>query len=1073
MPTKIKLHASLLSAFLLLLSSSLFAQTTITGRVLSNSDKQPVIGATVVGKGTKSATTTGSDGSFTLSSATKFDVVTISNIGYATMEVPVHGTTVGDVMLLLSSTSLNDVIVTGYTAQKKKDITGAVAVVVMKDLKSVPGGNTEALLQGQASGVTVVSSGSPGGYSNVRVRGVTTVGNTDPLVIIDGTPGSLHDLNVNDIDQMQVLKDASSAAIYGVRGSNGVIIVTTKKGRNGKATITYDGYYGSQQPLSKGFDIANTQNTGNAYVQSQINAGVAPGTKQFGNTVPAVIPDYITPTYASATDPKTDPATYALYTNQITKANKAGTDWFHEIFKPAPIQSHTISAQGGNEKNVYFFSFGYFNQQGTLIDTYLKRFSVRANTIFNVKNNVRIGENLYIFYKQNPGFQNQNEGNAIGMSYRESPIIPVYDIVGNYAGTGSQGLGNAQNPVANMQRTKDYKNNDWQGTGNAFAEVDFLKHLTVRTQIGGTIDNYFYDNFKFTAYENAENNKDVNGYTENFGYKSNWTWTNTLRYSNIFAEKHNLSVLFGTEAIQNYTRAMFGTRSNYVITNPSNLTTSPDLWTLSFGSPTGAITNDNTNYTSGQPPQTSALWSLFGRIDYAFEDKYILGATLRRDQSSLFANDVYTGYFPSISAGWRISKEGFMGNVTWINDLKIRGGWGKLGSLSNVIPNNYLDIYSQAAGSSYYAIDGASGSAQQGFYHLSSANPPTTWEQDIITNIGFDGTFFNNHFDFTFDWYTKAVSGLLFKASPPATGGGPIPPYINLGDIKNDGYDFSLTYHDAINKDWKLDVTGTFTSYHNIVKSLPFNYVDENAAGGTRLASLTRLQVGHPVGEFFGYNDIGLFANQADVDKAPTQAGKAPGTFQFQDVNGDNKIDAADRTWIGNPNPDFTYGLYISLSYKAFDFSTMFYGSHGNKDFNYVKYFTDFPQVFQGAVSNEVALNSWTPANLGAKVPQLTTSANFSNSASVSSFYVEDGSFLKCKQMQIGYTLPSSILSKVKVDRFRIYVQAANLFQVTKYTGLDPELQSSDNNNNTNFGIDFGNYPANQQTWLVGVSLSF
>ena len=506
MPTKFKLLAGLTTAFFLFLSLNIFAQTSVTGRVLSITDKQPVVGATVQAKGAKSATLTGSDGSFTLTSTQKVSALLITVIGYESMTVPVNGSSIGDVFLSTTTTALNDIIVTGYTAQKKKDITGAVAIVVMKDLKSVPGGNTEALLQGQASGVTVVSSGSPGGYSNVRIRGVTTLGSTDPLVIIDGTPGSLHDLNVNDIDQMQVLKDASSAAIYGVRGSNGVIIVTTKKGRSGKSIITYDGYIGTQQPLSKDSTLRIRRTQGNAYLQSQINSGAPLGTKQFGSSFPAVLPDYITPTYANEGDPGTDPTTYALYTNQITKANKTGTDWFHEIFKPAPIQSHSISVAGGSEKNTYFLSVGYFDQQGTLINTYLKRYSVRANTLFNVKINIRVGENFYWFYKQNPGFTNQNEGNAISMSYRESPIIPVYDIVGNYAGTGSQGLGNAQNPVANQQRTADYKNNDWQANGNVFAEVDFLKHLTVRTSFGGTIDNYYYNNFGFTAYENAENN---------------------------------------------------------------------------------------------------------------------------------------------------------------------------------------------------------------------------------------------------------------------------------------------------------------------------------------------------------------------------------------------------------------------------------------------------------------------------------------------------------------------------------------------------------------------------------------
>ncbi len=403
MPTKFKLLAGLNTAFLLFLSLSLFAQTTITGRVLSTTDKQPVVGATVQVKGGKSATLTGSDGTFTITSSQKVSALIITIVGYETKTVPVSGNSVGDISLTTSTTSLNDVIVTGYTAQKKKDITGAVTVVNVTNMKAVPSGNTEALLQGQAAGVTVIGSGSPGGGINIFVRGVTTPGNTSPLVVIDGVYGDLADMNVNDIESVQVLKDAGSTAIYGIQGANGVVIVTTKKGRAGKTRITYDGFYGTQQPLPGGFHLANTQQYANVRWAQQFNAGIdTPSHPQFGKGLTPVIPEYLIPNGASASNPLTDPATYDINSNQIMKANPTGTDWFHEVFKPAAIQSHTVTASGASDKSSYLFSVGYLNQQGTLIDTYLKRYSVRINTVFNVKNNIRVGENAYVFYKDNP-----------------------------------------------------------------------------------------------------------------------------------------------------------------------------------------------------------------------------------------------------------------------------------------------------------------------------------------------------------------------------------------------------------------------------------------------------------------------------------------------------------------------------------------------------------------------------------------------------------------------------------------------------------------------------------------------
>ncbi|MDB5232698.1 MAG: TonB-dependent receptor plug [Chitinophagaceae bacterium] len=1087
-------RSSLLALFLLLIASNTFAQKTVRGQVTNRTTGQPVVGASVQVKGTNSGTLTNDQGSFVITTRENSTLVVLA-VGFESSEQSVAGKSMVNFSLTETTNLLNEVVVTGYGTQRKKDITGSVAVVNVNNLKQVPGGTTEALLQGQASGVTVINSGQPGGGSNLRIRGITSIGNVNPLIIVDGTPGGLHDLNVNDIESIQILKDAGAAAIYGVRGSNGVVVVTTKKGRQGRVRVTYDGYYGTQRPLSNGFGIANTLETAQAVQQSYINSGLTPGNKQYGAGASPVIPDYITPTATLNGAPNTDPATYKLYTNQITKANKEGTDWFHEIFQPAPIQSHTVSASGGSDKSTYYMSLGYFDQEGTLLQTRLKRYSARINTVFNIFDRVRIGENAYIFNVDNPRITNQGEGNAIAMSYRENVIIPVYDIMGNYAGTGSQGLGNAQNPVANLQRTANNKGYDWQVQGNVFLEADLMAHLTARTSIGGNFDNFYYYGFNYTAYENAENNKNPNGMFEGSGYNSSRTWTNTLTYNNIFAQKHSVKLLVGSEAIRNYGRSSQSNRNNYFITNPNNLTVDPSLFTINFGDP-------NTQTNSGSPYE-NRLFSLFGRVDYNFADKYLLSGTIRRDGSSVFAKEARFGWFPSVSGAWRISREGFFPRTTWLDELKIRGGWGKLGSLSNINPTNPYSLYSQSAANSFYDINGSQ-RAQFGLYASQLGNVETSWEEDIITNVGIDATLLKNKLDFSIEWYKKAISGLLFAPALPATAGGASAPFVNSGNIENKGIDASLTYRGNLTRSLGFNATATFTSYKNSVVALPpgVQYYDRFSAGGTRLGPLSRFQVGQPMGEFFGYQVEGLFQDAADVAKSATQTDAAPGRLKFRDVNGDKKITPDDRTFFGDPNPKFTYGLNLGVNYKNFDLSAFFYGSVGNKVINYVRYWTDFPQVFAGAVSKEAATNSAhlvnssgspTPlfipdpanpankiinpnahvANSGATIPVLEQSANFSNSGQFSSYYMEDGSFLKCKSLILGYTLPGNMLSRYKVERLRIYVQATNLFQITKYKGLDPELQGSNLNDQTNFGIDFGNYPNNQRMFVVGLNINF
>lgn len=1044
-------------------------QRTVTGSVISN-DGTPLTGASVVVVGQKTGETTGADGTFSINVPASAKTLRVSYVGYETQDVSIAGQNNVTVTLTSTATNLNEIVVTGYTSEKKKDLTGAVSVVNVGEMQKMPAGTGEAALQGRASGVNIITSGQPGANSDIRIRGITGFGSNQPLVIIDGIQGDLTDINVNDIASVQVLKDAS-AAIYGVRGSNGVIIITTKKGKTGKAKITYNGYYGSTTP-GKGWDMASPQEEANAIWLQQKNSGIAnPSSKQYGSGATPVVPDYITPygyTLCNCpADSVVDPKLYDINNYQITKANKAGTNWYKEITRNAPMQNHDISVSSGSDKSSYYIDFGYLNQQGILKYQYLERYSIRANTQFNIKDHIRIGENAYLFYKTNPQQNNQQEGSPFSMGFREDPIIPIYDIMGNFAGTKSQDLGNAQNVFANIYRTKDNVGHNWDMQGNVFADVDFLKNFTAHTSFGGTIDNYHYYYFQYVGYENAEGNTGLNSFHEGGGYGSSWIWTNTLQYNKLFGD-HSVNLLLGTEAISNYGRGIEGGRADYFSENP-------DFWTLNTGSP-GSQANSQTN------AYQSSTWSQFAQLKYSYKDKYLLSGTLRRDQDSRFTDSVRTGYFPAISAAWRISQEDFFKPITFFNDLKIRYSWGKMGTASNVLSTNAYNLYDANAGRSYYDLQGNSNAPMRGFYRQYIGNPITSWEGDIISNVGLDASILNNKIDFTVDWYKKKISGLLFTASGTQydiifTGDANLPK-VNIGDMQNTGIDGSVTYHGAAGKDLKFDITGTFTSYNNKIVKIPGGVPYFNGPT-VRNVIIQRNQEGHAVGEFYGYQVIGLFQSADDVSKSPTQDGAAPGYFKYKDVNGDGKIDANDRTFLGNPNPKFTYGLNISLSYKAFDFSTFFFGSYGNDIFDNNLYFTDFPDFFKGAMRREVALNSWTPTNTNTSIPKLNTTGGFSTDGVVNSYFISKGSYLKNKQMQIGYTFPESMLSHIGIDRLRIYVQSTNMFTITKYKGLDPELQSASGNNGggqgdyyLGFGIDQGNYP-HTPAYIFGINLNF
>jgi len=1056
---------------------------TITGRVVDETG-QPVNKASVRIEGKSGGTETDADGKFSIN-ASPGDVLLISYVGYNTEKVTIlRGKTNYAFSLMLANRQLSDVevVAVGYGSTKKKDLTGAVSVVNVEDMNKQPTNQITSQLQGQAPGVTVIGSGQPGEQPQVRIRGINTFGDNTPLYVVDGVPTlNISDLNPNDIASVQILKDAGAASIYGSRAANGVIILTTKRGKNGKPVVSYDSYTGFQTVKKNNiWHTLSPLDMARLKFEALANSGtpVTPGTADvlYGGGADPVLPDYINPAGAHEGDASVDPSLYFVNTDytdpndpnsfyQITKANKAGTDWFREIARSAPMTNQNISVSGATDNARYLFSLNYFNQQGVIINTYLRKYVIRANTSFNITKDIRIGENMSYSIGRNPKVTPLQAYGAIAYSFRDQPIIPVHDIMGNYGGTSSSAdLGDSPNPVATQERSSQDKSLDRRLFGNVYAEVDLLKHFTVRTSFGGQDYSGYAHSFTYPTYENKENTL-TNSYSESSYSGNDWTWSNTVTYHNTFGD-HDLKLLGGVESYDEESQALGATGYGYFSFNP-------DYVTLSSAS--GSITANSSRGGYG-------LWSQFGRADYAFKDKYLFSATLRRDRSSKFKNHPY-GVFPAFSIAWRISQEKFMENIPWLTDLKIRGGWGVMGNQINLGADNAYYTFKGLKANNYYDISGTNNSVVEGFSVYQIGNPDAKWERDGNTNIGFDASLFKGAIDVTADYYIKSIKDLLYNPTLPGTYGSGKPPYQNVAAMQNHGVDFSVSARKNVSKDLKLSTTLTFTSSNNkITKVTQATNYFLSGDGRNFGQKFIRNQVGHPVGSFYGYKIAGFWNTADDITKADAaaqqskndpaavyQADEGVGRFRYADVDGDGQITDADRTFIGNPNPDFNYGINLGASYKDFDFSIFFYGVHGNQIWNMVRWWTDFYPSFGGGKSHTALYDSWTPGHMNAKAPIQENAGFASTNGSPSNYYIESGSYFRAKNAMLGYTLPRDLLKKAGIQSMRFYVQVTNIFTVTKYTGPDPEITG---NGVTEFGIDEGAYP-NSRQYLVGVSLKF
>ena len=1051
--------------------NEMFRDVIVSGNVTDNATGKPLTGVTIQIKGTKSGTTTDANGNYSINVPDEGSLV-VTSVNYDNLEIPVNGRSVINISMQVSATGLNSVVVVGYGTQKKKDLTGAIDVVDMGIIHKLGAPILTDNLQGQAAGVNVISSGQPGKSPLVRIRGINTFGDNTPLYVVDGVPTSdISTLNPYEVTSMQVLKDAASASIYGSRAANGVIIITTRKGK-GKMVITYDGAFGVAVPPSGNvYHLLSPQ--GNAEVQwlADRNSGINPTPDpQYGNGSTPVLPDYIVPAGASEGD--VDFSTYHVipeYTDpndlnsfvQIIRANKSGTDWFHEIYKPAFNMNHNLSVSGSTDKVNYLFAIRYLDQNGTLSQTYNHQYSIRANTEFRITDHFRIGENLNYTITENPSLGDFDTDPVSYQSvYRMQPIVPVYDVMGNFAGGRGPGIsaGDAQNVVAQVYRQRYNKGLGNQMFGNVFGEVDFLKHFTLRTSFGGDLTSGTTHQFVFPTYENVENTTS-NTYTENSFNNYQWTWTNTLAYQQTLGKLSNLKVMIGTEANENKVSNMSASRQDYFSFDPNY---------VNLNTGTSSINNSGTTLQSN-------LFSYFAILNYSYDDKYLFSGTLRRDGSSKFLTNQW-GWFPAASVGWRISSEHFMQNVHWISDLKLRADYGIMGNQINVVPNNSYTLYQFNASSAVYPITGSNTVLTPGFQQLQVGNPDAKWEKDINTNIGIDASLFGNKLEITADYYWKNIDGLLYNPALLATQGAANAPYVNVAQMKNRGLDFSITTHGNLSKKLQYTAGINFTTYKNEIVKVSdntnnFSPSASNFGGG----QMIRNEVGHPISSFYGYKIIGFWNSEQEIQAANAgvhngeeyQDAAAVGRFRYADLDGDGQISPNDRTFLGSPNPDFTFGINIGLNYGAFDLSMFFFGSQGNDAWNNVKSWTDFSS--NDGVRSETALNnSWTPENHNAKVAIEELNGSFSSGDAPNSYFVENASYLKLKNLQVGYTLPTGSLQKIGFQKIHIYLQATNLFTITPYSGVTPEIGGTAEV----FGVDKGLYPVPHQ-YIIGINAAF
>ena len=1008
----------------LLMSSALCAvctmanaqQVNVSG-VIKDATGETVIGASVMVKGTKTGTVTDFDGRFHVE-CTPGATLVISYIGYQTQEVKAADGM--NVVLQEAANDLNEVVVTGYTTQRKADLTGAISVVSVDDIAKQNENNPIKALQGRVPGMNISADGSPSGTATVRIRGIGTLNNNDPLYIVDGIPtkAGMHELNGNDIESIQVLKDAASASIYGSRAANGVIIITTKKGKEGKIKVDFDGSIAVSTYAHK-MKVLNAKEYGQVMWQAYVNDGMDPNTNGLGYRY-----DW---GYNAQGTPVLNGVSMKKYLDDAGTTPAADTDWFDETTRTGVIQQYNVSVSNGSDKGSSFFSLGYYKNLGIIKTSDFNRFSARMNTEYKLLKNkmLTVGEHFTL----NRTSEVQAPGGFLQNVLQFNPSLPIYTEDGNYAGPVG-GYPDRYNPVAVLERNKDNRYTYWRMFGDAYLNLNPFKDFNIRTTFGLDYSQKQQRIFTYPVTEgNVANNK--NGVEAKQEHWTKWMWNAVATY-NMELGKNRIDLMAGMELNRQDDIYFSGYKEGFSILNPDY------MW------PDAGTTNPQA-YGGGSG---YSLVSFFGKANYNYADKYMASFTIRRDGSSRFGKNNRYATFPSGSAGWRINQESFLKKASWIDDLKIRASWGQTGNqeIDNLARYTlYVSNYgvNENGGQSYgtsYDIAGTNGGSTlaSGFKRNQIGNDNIKWETTTQTDLGFDFAFFRNTLYGNFDWYFKKTKDILVNMPGIAVMGEGSSQWINAGEMENRGFEFNIGYRNQTHFGLKYDVTANISSYRNKITALPTTVAANGTFGGNGVKSV----IGHPMGAQVGYVADGIFKSQEEIDNHATQEGAGLGRIRWKDLTGDGKITEADQTWIYNPVPDFTYGFNIYLEYKNFDFTAFFQGVQGVDIISDLKKETDIWAGLNIGFLNKGKrlLDAWSATNPDSNVPALSLSDN-NNEKRVSSYWVENGSYLKLRTIQFGYNFPQTIASKLAMQRLRMYVSAQNLFTIksSSFTGVDPE----------------------------------
>jgi len=1012
-------------------SNDIFYDQTISGTV-SDESGAGLPGVSVVVKGTQRGTTTDANGQFRMNLLTGDNVLVFSFVGYLSQEVTVGDQSSITVRLATDTKNLSEVVVVGYGTQKRSDLTGSISSVKSEEVKNLPVRSVNEALQGRAAGVQVTrNDGAPGGSSDIVIRGVGSIGGMAPLYIVDGIRmSSGNNFNLQDVESIEILKDASAAAIYGAQAAGGVVLVTTKRGNTmDKMTINFNAYYGVRKPLHL-YKLLNTSD----YYTAKTAFGVA--TNSWG-------------------DPKTLP----------------DNDWVKDIFTNGVEQSYSLSLAGASAKSNYYLSANYQREGGTIIDNYFERYGLRSNADFKINKKIKVGETLFAW------MTNTNPTVTTTFPFRSAPVIPIYDANNSYGGWAKTGNYFGGPNLVAQEYQNHMQNQTYALEGNVYADWEIIPGLNFRSTFGASI--YNVKNYRFNeAYDYGIVANRVASLNREIDNQRNLTANFVLTYAKTVG-LHEFKALAGYEAYKSDLSSLVASAQGFpYVTYNLALSTNPSSYVAS----------------GGELPQTRIL-SQFGRINYTYASKYLLTATIRRDGSDRFGPTNKFGVFPSASVGWKMNEEAFIrDNLTFITNLKLRASYGKLGSTSNIPQYTYLSSYGGSGGTNSMGL--ADGSRAKGYALTAQlANQNIKWESVLQTDIGLDIGLLKNALNITVDWYNRQTQGMIYQVPVALSAGfGSTYVYTNIGQMSNKGLELAVDYRGKKGA-FTYGITANASFNHNLVKQLDGtnnNPITDGSAALDLDGNAARTQVGHPLSQFYGYIVDGIFQSNNEVAALNEQAQKAAGStsiyyqnagtaagdLKFRDTNGDGRITIADKTFIGNPWPKMTYGLTLNLGWKGIDLTALFQGVQGVDVYNGTKYYREYfygdynttKDIFNSSFFNGNGLTNQPRVGVTSAAGVFSRDPN-QNYGRVSSYFVEDGSFLKLRNLQIGYTLPSTLMKSLKISNLRVYAQGQNILTLTKYSGLDPEVLGV--NGTTARGIDTINSYPRTMLLSMGINMSF